>query len=183
MSLIPTADMGAPGDNYFVAADGGVARALTILPAEGNFGAASAELSMFNGITDASLNPMRVVHYVPAVTGGGLQVGLYQAYLYGPSVGGNNIAYLFYGQGLGNNNAVFGMNRARPLDGGRMGKIVGTGAAQVVACASIVAGSLVNLAFVAGTPAAADVAITITPNTSFSLTLPLNAVYNYEVIG
>jgi hypothetical protein len=183
MSLIPTADMGAPGDNYFVAVDGGVARALTILPAEGNFGAASAELNMFNGITDPSLNPMRVVHYVPAVTGGGLQVGLYQAFLYGPSIGGNNIAYLFYGQGLGNNNAVFGMNRARPLDSARMGKIVGTGALQTVACGSIAAGSLVNLSFVAGTPAPADVLIAIAANTSFSLTLPAGAVYNYEVIG
>jgi hypothetical protein len=184
MSLIPTADMGAPGDNYFVAADGGVARALTILPAEGNFGAASAELSMFNGVTDASLNPMRVIHYVPAVAGGGLTPGLYQAFMYGPSVGGAfNTGYLFSGRGLGNGYTVFGFNNAGPNDAARMGKIVGTGAAQVVACASIVAGSRVNLAFVAGTAAAADVAITITPNTSFSLTLPLNAVYNYEVIG
>jgi hypothetical protein len=64
-----------------------------------------------------------------------------------------------------------------------MGKITGTGAVQTINTASITASSLVNLAFVGGTPAAADVAITITPNTSFSLTLPLNAVYNYEVIG
>lgn len=183
MSLIPTADMGAAGDNYYVAADGGVLRAPTILPAEGNFGAASAELNMFNGITDPSLNPMRVVHYVPAVAGGGLTPGLYQAFMYGPTIGGNNIAYLFYGSGLGNNNAVFGFNNAGPLDAARMGKITGTGAAQVVAVPSIVASSRVRLAFVAGTPAAADPVITIVPNTSFSLTLPAGAVYNYEVVA
>jgi hypothetical protein len=183
MSFVPSAVQGAPGDNYFVSVDGGVARALTILPAEGNFGAASAELALDNGLVSTNPNRMEVIHYVPAVAGGGLAPGLYQAYMYGPSIGGNNTAYLFYGQGLGNNNAVFGMNRARPLDAGRMGKITGTGAAQVVNCSSIVAGSLVNLAFVAGTPAAADVAVAITPNTSFSLTLPAGAVYNYEVIG
>jgi hypothetical protein len=183
MSLIPSSVQGAPNDNYFVAVDGGVMRAPTILPAEGNFGAASARLAMDNGVTDPSLNPMEVIQYVPAVSGGGLTSGLYQAFMYGPSVGGNNIAYLFYGQGLGNNNAVFGMNRARPLDAARMGKIVGTGALQVVACGSITASSLVNLAFVAGTPAAADVLIAISANTSFSLTLPAGSVYQYEVIG
>jgi len=184
MSFVPSAVQGAPGDNYFVSVDGGVARALTILPAEGNFGAASAELSMFNGITDPSLNPMRVIHYVPAVAGGGLTPGLYQAYMYGPSVGGAlSTGYLFSGRGLGNGYAVFGFNNAGPLDAARMGKITGTGAVQVVNCSSIVAGSLVNLAFVGGTPAAADVAITIVPNTSFSLTLPAGAVYNYEVIA
>jgi hypothetical protein len=184
MSLIPSSVQGAPNDNYFTETDLGVMRAPTILPNTGNFGAAAAQLSMSNAVTDPSLNRMEVIHYVPAVTGGGLQVGLYQAFMYGPSVGGNfNTGYLFYGQGLGNGYTVFGLNRARPLDATRMGKITGTGAAQVVAVPSIVAGSLVNLAFVGGTPAAADVAITITPNTSFSLTLPLNAVYNYEVIG
>ena len=183
MSLIPTADAGAPNDNYFVAADNGVMRAPTILPAEGNFGAAAARLSMDNGVTDPSLNPMEVIQYVPAVSGGGLQPGLYQTYMYGPSIGGNNTAYLFYGRGLGNNNAVFGFNNAGPLDSGRMGKIVGTGALQVVNVSSITAQSIVRLAFVGGTPAAADVAITIVPNTSFSLTIPAGAVYNYEVIG
>lgn len=183
MSLIPTADAGAPNDNYFVAADNGVARALTILPAEGNFGAASAELAMFNGVTDPSLNPMRVIHYVPAVAGGGLTPGLYQAFMYGPSLGGNNIGELFSGRGLGNNWAVLAFNNDGPLDAARMGKIVGTGALQVVNVSSITAASRVRLAFVAGTPAAADVLIAIVPNTSFSLTLPAGAVYNYEVIA
>jgi hypothetical protein len=184
MSLIPSSVQGAPNDNYFVAVDGGVMRDPVILPSEGNFGAASAALSMFNGITDPSLNPMRVIHYVPAVTGGGLQVGLYQAYMYGPSVGGAlSTGYLFSGRGLGNGYAVFGFNNAGPNDAARMGKITGTGALQVVNVSSITAASTVRLAFVAGTAAAADVAITIVPNTSFSLTLPLNAVYNYEVIA
>jgi len=184
MSLIPSSVQGAAGDNYFTETDVGVARQLTILPNTGSFGAASAELIMDNAVTDPSLNAMRVVHFVPVVSGGGLQVGEYQCYMYGPSVGGaSNTAELFSGVGTGNGYAVMAMNRGRPLEPGRMGKITGTGAVQVVACGSIVAGSLVNLAFVGGTPAAADVAITIVPNTSFSLTLPLNAVYNYEVIG
>ena len=175
--------MGAPNDNYFVAADNGVMRAPTILPAEGNFGAAAARLAMDNGVTDPSLNPMEVIHYVPAVAGGGLVPGLYQAYMYGPSIGGNDIGYLFYGRGLGNNYTVFGFNNAGPSDAGRMGKIVGTGALQTVNVSSITAASTVRLAFVAGTPAAADVLIAIVPNTSFSLTLPAGAVYNYEVIA
>jgi len=184
MSLIPSSVQGAPNDNYFVAVDGGVMRAPTILPAEGNFGAAAAELAMFNGITDPSLNPMRVIHYVPAELGGGLEPGLYQAYMYGPSVGGvYNTGYLFEGAGMGNGYAVFGFNNAGPLDATRMGKITGTGAAQVVPVLSITAASLVRLAFVAGTAAAADPVITIVPNTSFSLTLPAGAVYNYEVIA
>jgi len=183
MSLIPSSVQGAAGDNYFAETDGGVVRALTVLPSTGNFGAAAAELAMSNNLAPADPGRMEVIHYVAAAAGGGLVPGLYQTYMYGPSIGGNNTAYLSYGQGLGNNNAVVGINRARPLDAGRMGKIVGTGAVQSVGCGSIVAGSLVNLAFVAGTPAAADVVVTIVPNTSFSLTLPAGAVYNYEVIG
>jgi hypothetical protein len=127
---------------------------------------------------------MRVVHYVPALTGGGLQVGLYQAFMYGPSVGGPfNTGYLFSGRGLGNGYTVFGFNNAGPNDAARMGKIVGTGALQVVNVPSITAASTVRLAFVAGTPAAADVLIVIAPNVSFSLTLPAGAVFNYEVIA
>jgi len=183
MSLIPSAVQGAPNDNYFTAVDGGVMRAPTILPAEGNFGAAAARLAMDNGVTDPSLNPMEVIQYVPAVAGGGLVPGLYQTYMYGPSVGGNNVGYLFEGRGLGNNYTVFGFNNGGPSDAGRMGKITGTGAAQAVSVTSITAASTVRLAFVAGTAAAADPVITIVPNTSFSLTLPLNAVYNYEVIA
>lgn len=183
MSLIPTADAGAANDNYFAAADEGVLRAPRIVPNTGNYGASSAQLIMSNDITDPSAHPMTVIHYVPAVTGGGLSPGLYQTFMYGPDVGGNNIGYLFSGAGLGNNYAAFGFNNAGPNDAARMGKIVGTGALQVVNVPSITAASRVRLAFVAGTPAAADPVIAISANTSFSLTLPLNAVYNYEVIA
>ena len=145
MSLIPSSVQGAAGDNYFVETDVGIARQLKILPNSGNFGAAAAELSLDNGLASTDPNRMQVIHYVPVVPGGGLVPGTIQAFMYGPSVGGNNIGYLYYGIGLGNNNAVLGMNRARPLDAGRMGKITGTGAVQVVNCSSIVAGSTVNL--------------------------------------
>lgn len=183
MSLIPSSVQGAPNDPYFVAVDDGVLRAPTILPAE-VLGAAAAALSISNAVTDPSLNPMEVVHYVPAVAGGGLTPGLYQVFMYGPSIGGAfNTAQLFSGRGLGNGSSVLAFNNGGPLEATRMGQITGTGAAQVVAVPSITAASIVRLAFVAGTAAAANPVITIVPNTSFSLTLPLNAVYNYEVIA
>ena len=182
MSLIPTADQGAPGDNYFVAADAGVARNLTIFPTDApiTLVGESAVFSMTNG---GGSSPMNVVHYVNTTAGGGLQPGLYQIYMYGPSVGGNNIGPLMTGQGLGNGYTVLKFNAGIPLDAARLGKITGTGAPQTIAVASILAGSSVNLAFVGGTPAAADVPVTIVPNTSFSLTIPLGAVYNYTVVG
>ena len=61
--------------------------------------------------------------------------------------------------------------------------LVGTGAAQAVAVPGITAASIVRLSFVAGTPAVAAPAITITPGVGFSLTLPLASVYNYVVIS
>jgi hypothetical protein len=182
MSLIPTADQGAPGDNYFVASDAGFARNLTILPTDVPLTVVgeSAVFSMTNG---GGVSPMTVVHYVNTVAGGGLVPGTYQIYMYGPSVGGNDIGPLMTGQGLGNNYTVLKFNAGIPLDATRLGKITGTGAPQVIACPSIVAGSAVNLAFVGGTAAAADVPITIVPNTSFTLTIPLGSVYNYTVVG
>jgi hypothetical protein len=184
MSLIPSADAGAPGKIYFSAAENGIMRGPSIFPLEGNYGAGAATLSMHNGgVTDPSGHKMNVIHYVTAKTGGGLEAGTYQCFMYGPDVGDSGIGELFIGLGMGNGYAMMGMNRAGPLEPGRMGKITGTGAPQVVNSASITAASIVNLAFVGGTPAAGDVAITITPNTSFTLTLPLGAVYNYEIIG
>jgi hypothetical protein len=183
MSLIPSADAGAPSVNYFPAAQGGVMRAPTILPAEGNFGAAAARLTINNGVTDPSGDPMFVVHYVTGTSGGGLTAGHYQCFMYGPDVSGSNIGELFDAYGLGNNACAMSLNRAAPLDGARMGKITGTGALQAIAVPSITASSVVNLSFVGGTPAAGDVLYVIAANTSFSLTLPAGAVYNYEVIG
>jgi hypothetical protein len=182
MSLIPNSDQGAPGDNYFVAADGGFARNLTILPTDVPLTVVgeSAVFAMNNG---GGVSPMNVVHYVNTVAGGGLVPGTYQIYMYGPSIGPAGVSPLMSGQGLGNNYAVLNFNAGIPLDATRLGKITGTGAPQVIACPSIVVGSAVNLAFVGGTAAAADVAITIVPNTSFSLTIPLGAVYNYTVVG
>lgn len=182
MSLIPTADQGAPGDNYFVASAAGFAEKLTILPTEvpsATLGK-SAVFGMTNG---GGASPMTVVHYVNTVAGGGLQPGLYQIYMNGPSVGPAGVSPLMSGQGLGNNYTVLNFNPGIPLDATRLGKITGTGAPQVIACPSIVIGSAVSLAFVGGTPAGADVPVTIVPNTSFSVTLPLASVYNYQVFG
>ena len=182
MSLIPTADQGAPGANYFVASDAGFARNLTILPTDVP-SATLGESAVFSMTNGGGSSPMTVVHYVNTTAGGGLQPGEYQIFMYGPSVGGNGIGELMVGQGLGNNYTVMNFNAGIPLDAARLGKITGTGAPQVIACPSIDAGSVVSLAFVGGTPAGADVPVTIVPNTSFSVTIPAGAVYNYTVVG
>lgn len=182
MSLIPTADQGAPSGNYFALRSFGGMVAPVVLPQIAGEGAAG--LTIDNKITDLSDNDrMAVTHYVAATTGGGLSAGHYQAFLYGPQVGGNNIGELFDSAGVGNNYCIMSMNRARPIDATRMGSITGTGAPQTIACPSITAGSLVQLGLVAGTPAVALPVITIAANTSFTLTLPAGAVYSYEVIG
>ena len=183
MSLIPTADAGAPGANYFPYADGGILRSPTVLPSiDGSGGAAGLTIDN-GGVTNPPGNAMKVVHFASATTAGGLVAGTYQVFMYSPNVGGNGISELMSGGGLGNNYTVLKFNSGGPMDAARDGKITGTGAPQVIACPSIVAGSAVNLAFVGGTAAAADVAITIVPNTSFSLTIPLGSVYNYTVVG
>jgi len=184
MSLIPNSDQGAPGADYFVAATGGVLREPVILPRSSSTitPGLSATLRLDNGLF-GNANAMFVEHYVPAVSGGGLVPGQYQVFMYGPVVGGANIGYLYVGKGLGNGQATFGYNNGGPLDPARMGKIVGTGVPSVIPVTSIVAGSVVRLAFVGGAPALGDIAVTIIPNTSFSLNLPAGAVYNYEVVG
>jgi hypothetical protein len=128
-------------------------------------------------------SPMNVVHFVPTVAGGGLQPGLYQIFMYGPSIGGNNIGELSPARGAGNTYALLSFNADAPLDPTRRGSIIGTGAPQVVASPSITAGSAVYLSFVGGTPAAGAVPATIVPSTSFSVTLPVAAAYNYEIVG
>lgn len=181
MAYVPSANGGGGNDIYFARRQFGGMVSPVVLPVLAGQG--SAKLIMNNGVTDPSAHPMYIEHYVTASTGGGLSAGHYQVFMYGPDVGGDNIGELFDAAGVGNNYCVMSLNRAAPLDAARMGKITGTGAPQTVNVPSILAGSLVNLAFVGGTPAAADVAVTIVPNTSFSLTLPAGAVYNYEVIG
>jgi hypothetical protein len=131
--------------------------------------------------TDPS-NATRVIHYMPYTTGGGLTQNHYQLFMYGASVGGSDIAECWDIASIGNNYAMMSINRAIPLDSTRIGTIVGTGALQTVACPSITPGSLVQLAFVAGTPAVAQPVIVNSP-TGFSLTLPAGAVYNYEIVG
>lgn len=181
MSLIPSSDQGAAGVNYFALRSFGGMVDPVIVPSIAGQG--SAKLIMNNNVTDPSGAPMYIEHYVTATTGGGLSAGHYQVYMYGPSVGSFPIGELFDAAGVGNGYCIMALNRGAPLDAARMGKITGTGAPQTVNVPSILAGSLVNLAFVGGTPAAADVAITIVPNTSFSLTLPAGCVMNYEVVG
>lgn len=183
MSLIPSSVQGAAGDNYFPLSDEGFATNLTILPTNIPPVAGTGKSAVFAMNNGGGVSPMNVVHYVTTVAGGGLVPGAYQIYMYGPSVGVSGIGQMMVGQGLGNNYTVMKFNAGIPLDATRLGKITGTGAPQVIACPSIVVGSAVNLAFVGGTPAAADVAITIVPNTSFTLTIPAGAVYNYTVVG
>jgi hypothetical protein len=185
MSLIPTADAGSaqPGQNYFaLKAFGAIINPVIVTGKSGANGAATLTLNN-GGVTDPSGHPMAVTHYVTAVAGGGLTPGLYQIYMYGPDIGGNNIGELMVGAGLGNNYCSLSANRGAPLDPARMGKITGTGALQTINCPSITAASVVMLAFVGGTPAAGDVLYAIVPNTSFSLTLPAGSTYNYEVVG
>jgi hypothetical protein len=185
MSLIPTADAGSaqPGQNYFALKSfGAIINPVIVTGKSGANGAATLTLNN-GGVTDPSGHPMAVTHYVTAVAGGGLTPGLYQIYMYGPDIGGNNIGELMVGAGLGNNYCSLSANRGAPLDPARMGKITGTGGPQVALCPSITASSVVYLSFIAGTPAAADVPITIVPNTSFGLTIPGGSVYAYEVIG
>lgn len=185
MSLIPSAVQGAKNDNYFPLADDGVMRAPSILPSEDGNGATAATLTMSNGLLASTGNDMRIVMYVPTISGGGLVPGQVQMYMYGTPVGGGDeIGELFAGVGLGNGYCSLNAIRGIPsMDPTRMGKITGTGAAQTIACPSITAASQVKLAFVAGTAAAADVVPVIVANTNFTLTLPAGAVYNYEVIG
>ena len=183
MSLIPSAVQGSAGDNYFPLADNAVLRNPAVLPAENGYAAQSASLTLKNarGVGDAS--DMAVIHYVPSTSGGGLTPKHYQIYMYGPSIGGNGIGELIDGYGLANNYCAMSVNRGQPIDPTRMGTITGTGAPQTVNVPSITEDSDVYFAFVAGTPALAAPIPTIVADTSFSVSLPAGAVYNYEVIG
>lgn len=183
MSLIPSSDQGAAGVNYFPSASYATLRNATVIPPiDGSGGTAAFGISN-GGITNPPDHAMNVIQYVTAASGGGLVAGAYQVFMYGPDVSGNNIGELFSGIGKGNNYTTLSFNDGGPLDPDRRGSIIGTGAPQVIACPSIVASSVVYLSFVGGTPAAGAVAATIVPNTSFSVTLPAAAAYNYEIVG
>lgn len=177
MSLIPSAVNGSPNDLYFTLDVQGRIASPTVVPL--NESSAAAALNISN-LLDTS-----VTKFVVKTTGGGLTAQHAMEFMYGGQVGGSGVGLVSdaYGLGPGNGYVLTSINLGRPLDSARVGQITGTGAAQVVAVPSIIASSFVSLAFVGGTPAAGAVAVTITPNTSFSLTLPAGAVYNYQVIG
>jgi hypothetical protein len=125
-----------------------------------------------------------VAHYMTNTTGGGLTANHYQAYLYGDSVGGNDIAGIFDVYGAGNNWAIMSMNQGRPLDAGRVGYITGTGAVSNIVCNSVNANSIVGFAYTGGAaPAGAVPVATITNGVGFAVTLPAGAIYLYNVLG
>jgi len=84
---------------------------------------------------------------------------------------------------------VFATNQSRPFNWAApfVGTITGTGLAQVVPCAGIPANSIIRFVLVgtsagAYAPIAAPSAISVQPYTSFTCTLTLDAIYNYEVL-
>lgn len=143
-------------------------------------GEPAAKLILTNGADPNTY----VAHYMTNTTGGGLVANNYQAFLYGASVGGNNIAQIFNVYGNGNNDAIMGLNLGVPLDAGRIGTITGTGAAQNVAVLSCSASSVVQFAYVGGAAAAGAAPVaTITNGVGFAVTLPAGAIYSYVVYG
>lgn len=183
MSVVPSSASSVQGSYYFPLAAGGTLQAPTISPFGPNVGAGVMEMRNYVDYASDPSNSTHVVHYMTKTAGGGLEANAYQLFMYGVAVGGNGIAECWKVSPLGNNRAAMSFNNDGPLEGDRMSTITGTGSAQSVACLSILSTSLVRLAFVAGSPAPANPAITITPGVGFSLTLPAGAVYNYEVIG
>lgn len=125
-----------------------------------------------------------VKHYMVNTTGGGLTAGHYQCFLYGASVGGNNIGEVFDVYGGNNNWAMMSINLGRPLDAGRVGTLTGTGAPQNVVANSCNPASIVQFAYVGGAAAAAAAPVaTITNGVGFAVTLPAGAIYSYVVYG
>ncbi len=177
MALLPPSGTHKNPDAYaFAQVSGGNLISPSVVPSASQD---AATLALYNGVTPATY----VAHYMSRNTDEGLIANHYQAFLYGVPVGGNGVAEIFDVAGLGNNWAIMSMNRGGPLDAARMGSFTGTGAALNVAVPSIVAGSLVRLAFVAGPVALAVPAVVITPNVGFSVNALAGAIYNYEVVG
>jgi hypothetical protein len=178
MSLCPSCVSGSPNQPYSPNYQRGGLENPIIEPLPGNPTAALA-------ISNSSTAPNTYVeHYMVNTTGGGLTANHYQAYLYGASVGGNNIAGIFDVYGAGNNWAIMSMNMGRPLDAGRVGTITGTGAAQNVVANSCNAASIVQFAYVGGAAAAGAAPVAVVTNgVGFAVTLPAGAIYSYVVYG
>ena len=182
MSVLPSSVFGSSTAPYFVASANGTLKGPLINPFPAS-AAGTLEIRNYDLFATDPSNSTRVVHFMTNAPGGGLEQNTYQLFMYGVAVGGNNIAECSKISPAGNNRALMAFNNDGPLEGDRMATITGTGSAQSVACLSILSTSLVRLAFVAGTPAGANPAVTITPGVGFSLTLPAGAVYNYEIVG
>jgi len=127
-------------------------------------------------------------HYVTGTTGGGLTADEYTLWGYGTNQG--KPYFRCPPPASTSSTGVFYINGGW-LDPTRRGTIVGTGAAQIVAVNSILAGSIIDLIPVAGAafPAAVPAAPVITPAGivppyaagSFTVTLPAGTTYNYYV--
>jgi hypothetical protein len=177
MALVPPSGTHVNPDSYaFAQVNGANLINPSIVPAANE---AAASLNLNNGATPATY----VEHYMVKTSGGGLSANHYQAFLYGASVGGNNIGQIFDAYGLGNNWAALSMNRGNPLDAARMGSFTGTGAVVNVAVPSISANSQVRVAFVGGALPAAAPVIVVTANVGFSHNAAAGAIYQYEVVG
>lgn len=146
-------------------------------------GAPSASLSIFNGLPPVSPNVANAVQYVANTSGGGLVAGAYQAFLYGPQVGGNEIGEVFRASGNGNNYVLFGCNFDRPLDANRIGTFTGTGAPLIVACVSVTATSSVQCSFQGGALPAAAPVVTVQSGVSFTVTADVGSIFQYVVFG
>lgn len=68
-------------------------------------------------------------------------------------------------------------------DSTRIGSFAGTGAPVNVACPSISAGSVVQVAFIGGALPAGFPVIVITPGVGFAITVSNGSAFNYQVFG
>lgn len=151
--------------------------------------------------------------YGGSTTGGGLNAGQLQAFLYedpayGPTIQQWLQAYsaTIVAGAVGppvvatTSRAVCRLVASAPLDWvagyavagagstNLVGSFVGTGAAQVVPCVGICAGATLRY-YLLGTntaayaPIAAPTAASVQPNASFTITATLGAIYGYEVLN
>lgn len=178
MSLCPSCVSGAPNQPYSPNYQLGVLQSAAAEPLPG---APAGNFVISNSATPPNTY---VNHYMVNTTGGGLTADHYQCFLYGASVGGNNIGEVFDVYGGNNNWAMMSLNLGRPLDAGRVGTLTGTGAPQNVVANSCNPASIVQFAYVGGAAAAAAAPVaTITNGVGFAVTLPAGAIYSYMVLG